>query len=101
MSRNLIYLVLFGCFSLLTSQAFADAAATSSTEKQIEKELITKHNEIKSILFGPVAKIVAAVGALYGIVASFIGSTLRPLIIFGGIGLAASFAEKFINIIFG
>lgn len=100
MSKNLILVMLLGCFIMFSGQAFG-ADPNGSAEKKIELELISKHNEIKSILFGPVAKIIAAVGALFGIVASFMGSTLRPLIIFGGIGLAASFAEKFINIIFG
>jgi len=99
MSKNLIFMVMFGLVAVLLMHT--DAFAAGSTEKQIEQELVIKHNEIRSILFGPVAKIVAAVGALYGIVASFIGSTLRPLMVFGGIGLAASFAEKFINLIFG
>lgn len=81
---------------VLPEAVFADSASGGFDTKYIVEET----NKVRSFLFGPGAKAVGIFGGAWGIFQSIVSSSIKPLLIYGGIGLAANFLPKFIDMVF-
>lgn len=57
--------------------------------------------KIQGFLFGPAMRITGVLGGAYGLIQAILSSSLKPLIVFGGIGLAVNIIPKFIDGIYG
>jgi len=98
-SRTGNVIPLLACFSaiFLLMQTSGYAADTSAFDTgQIAQET----EKLRAFLFGPGVKIVAIFGGAWGIFQSIISGSIKPLLIYGGIGLAANFLPKFIEMVF-
>lgn len=87
-----LVMVLSAAFLLLHTTGYADGFNTGQIVEETEK--------IRTFLFGPGAKIIAIFGGAWGIFQSIISGSVKPLLIYGGIGLAANFLPKFIDMVF-
>ena len=55
---------------------------------------------LQTLLFGPVLRIAAVVGAIFGIIRAFQTQSLQPIFIFGGIGAATIIVPKLLDTMF-
>ncbi len=79
----------------LLLQAQGYDATTDAAE-----QLIDSTNQISNILFGPVVrKIALTLGFGAGLFQSFMSGSIRPLLIYGGLGLAVCLLPRVINLI--
>lgn len=77
---------------LVHSQGFCEGI-------QVE-DLNTETNKIKDILFGgTVRKIAVTLGFGAGLFQAFMSGSIRPLMIYGGLGLAVCFLPKVVELI--
>jgi hypothetical protein len=60
----------------------------------------TQADSIQKFLFGPTLKVAGIMGGAYGLLQAVVTSNVRPLVMYGGIGLGASLMEKFVNAVF-
>ncbi len=81
---------------VLPEMVFADSGSGGFDTKHIVEET----NKVRSFLFGPGAKAVGIFGGAWGIFQSIVSSSIKPLLVYGGIGLAANFLPKFIDMVF-
>ncbi|NGX47090.1 MAG: hypothetical protein K1000chlam3_00459 [Chlamydiae bacterium] len=95
-SRGGSIIPFLACFSaiflLMHTAMYADAFDTGQIAQETDK--------LRAFLFGPGTKIVAIFGGAWGIFQSIITGSIKPLLIYGGIGLAANFLPKFIDMVF-
>jgi hypothetical protein len=64
------------------------------------QDFLEQSNKIQSFLFGPAMRIAGVLGGAYGLMQAILNSSLKPLIIYGGIGLAVGLIPKFIDGVF-
>lgn len=64
------------------------------------QDFLTEANKIKGFLFGPGARIAGVLGGGYGLIQAVLASSIRPLIVYGGIGLGVNLLPKFIDSVF-
>jgi len=76
------------------------AIGTTSEGAIDGKDIIAHADKISLFIFGPVAKVAGVLGGGYGLISAILTSSIRPLITFGGIGLAVALVPKFINSVF-
>jgi hypothetical protein len=60
----------------------------------------TEATKIKSFLFGPPMRFAGIMGGAYGVLQAVLTSSVKPLVIFGGIGLGVNIIPKFIDGVF-
>jgi|SaaInlStandDraft_3_1057020.scaffolds.fasta_scaffold31389_1 hypothetical protein len=100
-SAAFLLLYLFAII-LFPEQALATTNGTSDAEglKKVGATLANEANVIKDFLFGAPVKLAGVLGGCYGLLQSVVGSNMRPLILYGGIGLTANMVPKFIDGVF-
>lgn len=76
------------------------SAATTPTDFG-SAEIVAQASKIQAFLFGPTMRVAGVVGGAYGLIQAILSSSLKPLIVFGGIGLAVNIIPKFIDGIYG
>lgn len=64
------------------------------------QEMNQQANQIKGFLFGAPLKIAGILGGGYGLIQALLSSSPKPLIVYGGIGLACTLVPKFIDGVF-
>ena len=77
-----------------------DAFATTAKDFGGD-EIITQAATVKTFLFGPIMRVAGVIGGAYGLIQAILSSSIKPLIVFGGIGLAVNIIPKFIDGIYG
>jgi hypothetical protein len=63
-------------------------------------DITSQSNEIKQFLFGPPMRLAGVLGGAYGVLQAVLTSTMKPLIVYGGIGMAVNIVPKFIDGVF-
>lgn len=81
---------------LITANVFAATATDFGGTAIVEQT-----TKVQTFLFGPPLRIAGVMGGAYGLIQAILSSSLKPLIVFGGIGLAANIVPKFIDGIYG
>ncbi|PJD94544.1 MAG: hypothetical protein CK425_11225 [Parachlamydia sp.] len=72
--------------------------AVDSSEAAFGSQAINKHAEsLSKFFFGPIAKLVAVVGAAFGVFTSLLTSNYQRLAIFLGIGTSVVILPEFIK----
>lgn len=64
-------------------------------------EIVAQASKIQAFLFGPTMRVAGVIGGAYGLIQAILSSSIKPLIVFGGIGLAVNIIPKFIDGIYG
>jgi hypothetical protein len=82
-----------GVISLLVA---AEAVANTGAEFG-GAEFVAQTDKIKGFLFGPAVKLAGVVGGFWGLAQSVLSSSAKPLIFYGGMGLAVNLVPKFID----
>lgn len=89
--ENLISYVLVACVIIPATLGASDYGVDM---------LKRESTNLQALLFGPVLRIAAVVGAIFGIIRSFQTQSLQPIFIFGGIGAATVVVPKLLNAMF-
>lgn len=63
-------------------------------------DVTSKANDIQQFLFGPAMRFAGVLGGAYGVLQAVLTSAMKPLIVYGGIGMAANIVPKFIDNVF-
>jgi hypothetical protein len=64
-------------------------------------EIVKDAATVKTFLFGPIMRIAGIFGGAYGLLQAILSSSLKPLLVFGGIGLAVNIIPKFVDGVYG
>lgn len=96
MSKFGVMCLALGAIALLTqneliAQTTADFGAA---------EFAAQATKIQNFLFGPAMRIAGIMGGAYGLIQAILNSTIKPLIIYGGLGLAVNLIPTYINSVF-
>lgn len=86
--------------SIVCAITILSNVAYATTNDLVGQEFITQSANIHNFLFGRGMWIVAGFGAAIGLTFSLVQSSLKPLLVFGGIGLAAKLVPAFISGVF-
>jgi hypothetical protein len=81
-------------FAIFPSEGMAETTAFGASAFTAQADII------KGFLFGPAVRVAGIMGGAYGLLQAVVTSNVRPLIMFGGIGLGASLMENFVNTVF-
>ncbi len=84
-----------GITLVLQNQVFAETTTDFGTS-----EFIAQSDKIQKFLFGPAMRIVGIIGGAYGLIQAIMSSTVKPLIVYGGLGLGVNLIPTFINNVF-
>lgn len=57
-------------------------------------------DKIQGFLFGPAMRLAGILGGAYGLIQAIVASTVKPLLVYGGIGLGVNIIPKFIDGVF-
>ena len=88
--KIILFVVVFGPICLM-----------ASTDTKFGADVLNQQTDaIKNFLFGAPMRIAGVFGGAYGFLMSIASSSFRPLLIFGGIGLAANFVPIFVEKVF-
>jgi hypothetical protein len=79
---------------IIPAEAFA--ATTDFGANGINAEA----DKIKDFLFGPIMRTAGVVGGAYGLISSIMVSSVRPLLLYGSIGLGTVIVPKFVEGVF-
>lgn len=93
----LAYITVGTLIAFLPIEALAQTTGQNGFASQ---EFLEQSNKIQSFLFGPAMRIAGVLGGAYGLMQAILSSSLKPLIIYGGIGLAVGLIPKFIDGVF-
>lgn len=63
--------------------------------------IIKESSRIQDFIFGPPMRIAGVIGGAYGLVQAILSSSVKPLMVFVGIGLAVNIIPKFIDGVYG
>jgi hypothetical protein len=80
---------------LLPAEVFAQTASDFASQ-----DFLAQSSKMQSFLFGPAMRIAGIVGGAWGLIQAILSSSLKPLLIFGGIGLSVGLIPKFIDGVF-
>lgn len=56
--------------------------------------------KIQGFLFGPTMRLAGVMGGAYGLITAIMSSSVRPLMVYGGIGMGVNLMPKFIDGVF-
>jgi hypothetical protein len=73
------------------------ADALASTGEFAGQDFVSQTDKIKNFLFGPATKLAGVVGGFWGLAQSVMSSSVKPLIFYGGVGLAVNLVPKFVD----
>jgi len=91
--RFLKYPIILAGVFFIASMLFSSKGYCSLVGIEIEIQEITE--EVKELVFSPaIIKIVLMIGGGAGIFQSFLAGSIRPLLIWGGLGLAVFYFPK-------
>lgn len=82
-------------FTLFPFDAFAHTASEFASQ-----DFLDQSSRIQNFLFGPAMRIAGVLGGAYGLMQAILSSSLKPLVVYGGIGLAVNLIPKFIDGVF-
>lgn len=88
--------VVCACTALVSINAFGQTATDFGGT-----EIVAQASKIQAFLFGPTMRVTGVIGGAYGLIQAILSSSIKPLIVFGGIGLAVNIIPKFIDGIYG
>lgn len=57
-------------------------------------------DKIQGFLFGPAMRLAGILGGAYGLIQAIVASTVKPLLVYGGIGLGVNIIPSFIDGVF-
>lgn len=79
-----------------------DALAQTASESSgfASQDFLEQSSHIQNFLFGPAMRIAGVLGGAYGLMQAILSSSLKPLVVYGGIGLAVNLIPKFIDGVF-
>ena len=100
MSRYLKYSLVIAILAAGMFVAGDLFASTVQNDAFGSDEIVQKADNVMSFLFGPVMRFAGVLGAGVGVIWSMIGQSIKPLLTFGGIGLAVGLVPSFINGVF-
>ncbi len=87
--------IAFAVALLLQTQGYA-----SDTSADATGQLLESTNQVSNILFGPVVrKIALTLGFGAGLFQAFMSGSIKPLLIYGGLGLAVCLLPRVIDLI--
>jgi hypothetical protein len=72
-----------------TTKEFAGSAIAEQSKK------------IQGFLFGPAMRVAGVMGGAYGLIQAVLTSSVRPLAVYGGIGMGVNVIPKFIDGVYG
>ena len=93
--KILLFLFLVGVFLLSPEVILADSSKDFGAA-----EMNARAADIKKFLFGPAMRLAGILGGAYGMLQAVLTSSIRPLILYGGIGLSIGLMETFIDAVF-
>lgn len=96
MNKNSLWVLVAVCATILAITMPADICAAALDSGELNSE-VTK---IKDFLFGVPVRAAGVLGGAYGLVMAVVTSSMRPLMVYGGIGLMANLVPKFIDLVF-
>jgi len=76
------------------------ADVLAGTTELIGKDFSDKTSWVQDLLFGPVLRIVGVMAGAWGLMQALLSGSMKPLIIFGAIGLTAGLMKTFIDGVF-
>ncbi|MCH9625882.1 MAG: hypothetical protein S4CHLAM123_10670 [Chlamydiales bacterium] len=89
------------CLAVGTVVALLPIESLAQTTNDFaSQDFMDQSDKIQQFLFGPAMRIAAVVGGGYGLIKAIIGSSLKPLVVYGGIGLSVGLLPKFIDGVF-
>ena len=87
------------CFVLAMMVPFDMFAST--TDRAFGGDEISKQADtVKSFLFGAPMRFAGILGGAYGVLQAVLTSSMKPFIVYGGIGMAVNIVPKFIDGVF-
>lgn len=93
-------LLTYVCVGLIVLAIFPlDLSAASSSDFGADA-ISSEGDRMMKFLFGAPMKVAGILGGAYGLVQAILTSNVKPLLTFGGIGLAVNIAPKFIEGVF-
>ena len=97
LSRNTIIILALICISAVLSIPGEVLAQTSDFGGQGFRE---HSDKIQGFLFGPAMRLAGILGGAYGLIQAIVASTVKPLLVYGGIGLGVNIIPSFIDGVF-
>jgi hypothetical protein len=92
---------ILACIAIGAIIALMPLEALAQTASQFaSQDFLDQSSHIQKFLFGPAMRIAGVLGGAYGLMQAIFSSSLKPLIIYGGIGLAVNLIPQFIDGIF-
>lgn len=88
------------CFLSAGMASDKKSSKHEATWKSFNEAIDDKTSEIKSIVFGPITKIIGMLGIGYGVISMLLSASPKPLITYGGIGLMLNIVPLFIDSVF-
>ena len=98
--KTILTCVMLGVISVLISTEVFAQTAGQATAGFASQDFLDQSSKIQSFLFGPAMRITGVLGGAYGLMQAILSSSLKPLVIYGGIGLAVNLIPKFIDGVF-
>lgn len=92
--------VFFACLGTITILGMQSLLAQTAPDFG-GVEIVAQSTKIRDFLFGPTMRVAGVLGGAYGLIQAILSSSLKPLIVFGGIGLGVNIVPKFIDGIYG
>lgn len=86
--------------SATASIAIAPDAKHAETWKKFNDAVDNKTSEIKSLVFGPITRIIGMLALAYAIISAWMTTSTRQLMLFGGMGIVMTIAPSFIDTLF-
>jgi len=88
------------CFVVALTVLMQDDLLAQTTSDFASADFLDQSQKIQNFLFGPAMRIAGVLGGAYGLMQAILSSSLKPLVIYGGIGLAVNIVPKFIDGVF-
>jgi hypothetical protein len=96
MKKTLVYgVAAVAAILLIPTDMFAQTTADFGSQ-----DFVTQSDSIKNFLFGPAMRVVGIVGGAVGVINSVLSTSIKPLLVYGGIGLGINLVPKFIDGVF-
>jgi hypothetical protein len=100
MTKKYVRLAVVGVMTGM-AMGFIPGEAIANTVNHYGGDAIAKEaNNIRDLLFGPAMRLAGVIGGGYGLIQSVITSNIKPMIMYGGIGLGANILPKFMDSVF-
>lgn len=88
------------CMGLVLATLLPTDLLAETSDKFGGAEITSKSHDIQKFLFGPPMRLAGVLGGAYGVLQAVLTSAMKPLIVYGGIGMAVNVVPKFIDGVF-